>query len=175
MFCPKCGKEMTEESAFCAGCGANIGTEAKSASRDINNLNILAIIGGALFVVSFILPWIDLWLLSIPGYKLAKIVYENSSGPIKYIALTTWLLPISGLGIIYYAYTKNENTDSTIKITLLGSVALLCYLIYDIKNEVGSYGNAFRTMDIGLYALIAGIAVFAICVYKKEFEVPAQQ
>ena len=171
MFCNKCGKEIEAGTLFCANCGASI--KEGAGAIDKKDLNILAIIGGALFVVSFILPWIDLWMLSIPGYKLAKIMYANGSGLIKYVAPTTWLIPISGAGIIYYAYTKNENVDRTIRNTLFGSAALFCYLLYDIKKDVGSFGNAFKTMDIGLYALIAGIVVFAICVYKKEFEVPA--
>lgn len=172
MFCNKCGKEIEEGSSFCAGCGSSTKESVGARTIDKKDLNVLAIIGGALFVVSFILPWIDLWMLSIPGYKLAKIIYSNGSGLMRYVALTTWLIPVSGIGIIYYAYTKNENVDRTIKSTLIGSAALFCYLFYDIRKEVGSFGNAFKTMDIGLYALIAGIAVFAVCVYKKEFEVP---
>jgi zinc-ribbon domain len=172
MFCNKCGKEIAEGSSFCASCGANlVAGESTVASISKKDLNILAIIGGALFVVSFILPWIDLWMISIPGYKVAKIVYENSSGSIKYIALATWLIPISGIGIIYYAYNKSENIDGVIKSTLVGSAALFCFLLYDIKKEVGSFGNAFKVMDIGLYALIAGIVVFATCFFKKEFEI----
>lgn len=31
MFCPKCGKELPDGSAFCAECGANLGTKAPSA------------------------------------------------------------------------------------------------------------------------------------------------
>lgn len=68
MFCQKCGKEIPDDSTFCAGCGAQINTaQASGAASSFNyytnqvktearRYNVWAIVGFVLSLVPLIFP-----------------------------------------------------------------------------------------------------------------------
>lgn len=70
MFCQKCGKEIPDDSTFCAGCGTQINTAqpsggnssfgyyANQAKQEAQKYNTWAIVGFAVAAVSLFLPGI---------------------------------------------------------------------------------------------------------------------
>lgn len=106
MFCPECGKEVGAGGSFCSSCGTKIeGSSAATLSVGVPGNQNLVLMGGAILLISFFMPWIDLGIISLSGFNLTKA----ASGSEKLLALIAWLVPIGGGITAYFAYTKNEN------------------------------------------------------------------
>ena len=98
MFCQKCGKEIPDDSTFCAGCGAQINTAqpsgksssfgyyANQAKQEVRKYNTWAIVGFAVAAVSFFLPGIftlitgiSSLVMSIYAAKQIKVTGEKGN------------------------------------------------------------------------------------------------
>ncbi|MBU1182090.1 MAG: hypothetical protein KKF00_08015 [Proteobacteria bacterium] len=149
MFCPECGARVQQ---------VKDSTSSPQTSGSLDRQTLLAMIGGGLLLVSFIMPWIDSGFISVSGFELIKV----ASGAEKLLALIAWLVPVGGGITAYFTYTKNVNMRLASLIT--GEIALVVYiwLIFSIRGDVGGLGNVFNIMGIGLYLMMVGIACLLI-------------
>ncbi len=173
MFCPECGKTVENDAAYCPECGVRIQNtkgvmSAPSSFGRTDKRYLPSLIGGALLLISFFMPWINFMILSVPGYKLIKI----ASGMDKLLAIIAWLVPIGGAITMYLSYTKNENIKRATLVTglaaLLVLVWLLASIVADLKRMGGSFGNVFEVMDIGLYFMMVGIVFLGISIRSRD-------
>ncbi len=76
MFCPKCGKETTENAIFCAGCGAGLtGVQTAQKTRFSTAAGILDIVAGGFSLFSLVFVAIVLLVMvaddeGVPGFLL---------------------------------------------------------------------------------------------------------
>lgn len=166
MSCPECGKEISAGERSCPNCGAKVeggGSSALLSIRSSGNQN-LSLVGGALLLVSFFMPWIDLGFISVSGFGLLKV----SSGSEKLLAIIAWLVPIGGGITAYFVYTKNVNVRKVSLITVVIALFVWLWMFFslgvDIKKMTGSFGNIFQALGIGLYLMLAGVVCLAISV-----------
>ena len=111
MFCIECGKEVEEKANFCPNCGTKIETEIKLSIpvSTSNQYNFLAFIGGVSLFISFFMPWVDLGIISLSGYKLLQSTdYKNFFSA---FILLGWLVPITGGVVAFLALLRNPYTS----------------------------------------------------------------
>jgi len=173
MFCPECGKTAEEGVVFCPECGVRIkntkGVVSVPPSFSRRDKHYLpSLIGGALLLISFFMPWIDFTIVSVPGFKLIKI----ASGTDKLLAIIAWLAPIGGAITTYLSYIKNENVKKVALAT--GAVALLVWVWLffsmgaELKRMSGAFGDVFKAMDVGLYFMLLGIVFLGISIRSTK-------
>lgn len=88
MFCPKCGKDIRDDSAFCPFCGVQVG----NFSTPTPKTNVLAIVG---FIFAFLMPVVGL-ICSIIGKNKVEECGGNGRG------LATAGIVISVIAIVLY-------------------------------------------------------------------------
>jgi drug/metabolite transporter superfamily protein YnfA len=167
MFCPECGKTVENDAAYCPECGVRIKNTrgvmpAPSFFGRTDKRYLPSLIGGALLLISFFMPWIDFMIMSVPGFKLIKV----ASGMDTLLAIIAWLVPIGGAMTTYLSYRKNENVKKAALVTglvaLLVWVWLLSSIGADLKRMGASFGDIFKAMDIGLYFMMVGVVFLGI-------------
>ncbi len=162
MFCPNCGKEILGGSNFCQECGKALDVKAGVGIKtDINDINVLTVIGNGLLVISFFMPWISAigWFsLSVSGYELTKL---PSEGLEKLFGIIVWLVPIAGGVAEYLTLTKNTNAKKITNIAFVVAIIVWVWFLINGISDIG-LGNLFKAMGIGLYVMLAGIICLAI-------------
>lgn len=169
MFCPECGKEIGTGGGFCSNCGKKIDETAAISSpvSRTDRQNLLALIGGAILVLSFFMPWVSSWMGSISGFDLMKIADQMASGGQKFIVFIVWLIPIGGGITSYCAYTRNRKTTWIAVATGTISLLVWCLLFYGFKKNGVSTGVGFYLLLVGIVCL--GISVKSIFADKFRF------
>ena len=180
MFCPSCGKEISDGATFCPGCGSPIkakagatgtvgmtgmaGSNAQQSLSGIFNkskMNIYGIIASALILLSVFLPFVS---VDFFGTKMSVSLLDGSDGILFII--------IAIVGAVVSVLGKN------IIVIITGAVSTLFFFIEnanlsgddDYYSELASSmlqkGPGYFFLLIGsLGLLIAGIVVF---VQKKN-------
>ena len=160
MFCPNCGNEILGGSNFCQECGKALEVKA-GVKTDINDINLLTVIGNGLLAISFFMPWISAtgWFsLSVSGYELTKLA---SNGLEKLFGIIVWLVPIIGGVAEYFTLTKNMNAKKVTNVAFVVAIIVWVWFLINGISDIG-LGNLFKAMGIGLYAMLAGIICLAI-------------
>lgn len=179
MFCPECGKEIEEGSAFCPNCGAKIEGDIKvSLSTNGVGKQALPLIGGALLLISFFMTWVDMGLgISVSGYNLIRLA---DSGTEKFLSLLSWLVPIGGGITAYFAYRKSSFTKYVSFVSGIVALVVWIWLLIGIgtgmKELTGkltgsscSFSDVFEVMGVGFYIMLAGIVCLGIATIKSFF------
>ncbi len=143
MFCPQCGTQVPEHSAFCQECGAPVSpTDSRSptpmpgsasvyspvgATSELRParradgmgiaLGVIAIVGAVAAVIGSLLPWAKVEFFGIPisgnGFDIGYLTASDGNGSDGLIVLVMGLA--AGAVSIHYFFTRN----------IWGSVALL--------------------------------------------------
>ena len=89
MFCPRCGKETTENAVFCAGCGASLTGGQPAKKRTLSTIaGIVEIVAGVFALVPAV------------AMVLAMFVVEDESMFNWYVVFAIVLVGLSTLAII---------------------------------------------------------------------------
>ncbi len=94
MYCPKCGKELSDKDTFCPGCGTKIGAENNPAPS-YQQYN------GEPKDPPKLVPFILGLILGLIGVILAVVIYNGNDGPYKSNP-TTSALVWSLFGILFW-------------------------------------------------------------------------
>ncbi len=73
MFCPKCGKELTDDSSFCPGCGSRVGSNPPPGNNVYNTQGPKE--------PSTLGPFLLGLILGIIGVIIAVLIYNGNDGP----------------------------------------------------------------------------------------------
>src|ERR1039457_1792383 len=161
MFCTQCGKVLSTGTTFCPYCGVK--TQEKAIEDPLatssSKLNFTALIGGALLVLSFFMPWLNLGFFSVAGYQLMQI----GSGADKLLALLVWIIPIGGGIVAYFAYTRSAHIILASIATCGISILVWLWIFIRVGSEV-NFGNIFQALSIGMYILLVGIACLVLTI-----------
>lgn len=151
-------------------------TVATETKQD-NKPNILAIIGGALLLISFFFPWIEA-IVSIPGFKLMSAASKGSETAL-FVAI--WLIPVGGILVGILGYTKSNSSNAISLITGLASLLILAWFYLSLTFELmGKYKTAgpldtFQVIGLGVYVAAVGcLTLLGAGAQKKKSEVAIQ-
>jgi hypothetical protein len=123
--------------------------------------NLLAIIGGALLLISFFLPWVE-WVVSIPGFRLLAAA---DPGAEKLLFYLTWLIPIGGLLTGFLGYTKNRYSGAISIVVGISGLAILVWfylsLSYQLMGKFKSagFGDTLQVLGFGVYVAAVGCLI----------------
>ena len=83
MFCPKCGKELTDDSSFCPGCGSRVGSNPPPGNTvytdQTSGNNVYNTQGPK--EPSTLGPFLLGLILGIIGVIIAVLIYNGNDGP----------------------------------------------------------------------------------------------
>lgn len=132
-------------------------TETKQDSKP----NVLAIIGGALLLISFFFPWIDIGI-SVPGFKLFSGADTDAE---KLLTAITWLIPIGGLLSGVLGYLKNSMSGPVSIVVGIAGLAILVWfylsISYELMNKYRSagFGDTLQVLGFGVYVAAVGCLI----------------
>ena len=161
MFCPKCGQELAERTAFCEQCGANLNAAAQAASQQASQPVYQAAPTGspvqsrsiALCIVLSILTcgiYGIYWLICIANdlNTASDRPNDTSGGMVFLLSLVTcniytwfWLYKAGEKVNIIRAKRGTPATDSSLLYLLLGIFGLGIVSYCLIQNELNEYAG----------------------------------
>ncbi len=158
MFCPKCGREIANDSAFCEYCGAKIGGKLDSRIH----------VRWLYFVSSLLVTWTSILLLTI----YSDLYWESRSSygwyvmeemsEIYYTVGLVALAVLATLSIVQAAKKQIRWNDSIVVIVLF-----LANLIS--WNEVGLFNVSTTFQFLSVFSIVLTIyyLIFNYIVYRK--------
>ena len=111
MFCSKCGKETTENAAFCAGCGASLAGGQQPKKRILSTIaGIVEIVAGGFTVLTAIVCLIAMFVAEgLPGwyvfFPVAALVIISALaivGGICALRRKHWALALTGAIVVIW-------------------------------------------------------------------------
>ena len=123
-----------------------------------------------LLLVSFFLPWVDMGIASLPGYKVVSVgqgltdlakTFGNNDFSTTYL-YSLYLIPFLALLIMYMSY-KGE-TPKLLSITT-GSLIIFGFIVFLLS------GGGFAYLGIGVYlTLLSGFGLILSALNIVDFE-----
>lgn len=175
VICPFCKEDIVEGSLKCEHCGSLLDTKKVTAqvdrpspykiaatSNDSNQGWIGCIIGGALMMISPILPWAT----AIGGVF--------SANGFDKLGVQAFLIILFGLGILYGG-VKVKSGKGTISLALIFSIISVvdAIILWQALNEqiakTSLGGYQLGTIGIGFWFYLAGVVVSIISVLYTIF------
>ena len=152
MFCKKCGSEISENSQFCEKCGAPVSEEQEKVEGKAKTGFYIAILGSAMLIAGFMLPWVQIGLFSVSGYQ--KI---GDSFIFLIIGGITIILALLGL-----AKKGGEGGRIFIVLLNLGAFLYLIYIYYILSDSLSGSGMFKLHIGSGYYISAAGAFIAMI-------------
>lgn len=152
VYCPNCGAELKEGSAFCGSCGANIGEPSMRTGK--SGMELAGV--GSRFVSVII----DGIIVNIIKYILIAIIMVMGVSFIEASLITGYIsIPIVAVYLIYFF--GNGQTP--------GMMAMKIKLIRTDRNpEIGYWKGFLRWIGLGISALVLGIGYLWILIDKNK-------
>ncbi len=136
-YCQNCGSKITENSSFCASCGANL-TVGKdlNANKRTNGLSIASLILGIIAITWSILMFIS---LDSSIYELKMRVFKDASFIVGYMVGYTGIAILSSIIALVLGVFGNKKKINGIGITgiilsILGILASTIVIIYTLSS-----------------------------------------
>jgi len=139
-----------------------------------NAMNWLVVGGGALVLVSFFLPWIDIGLFSFGGYRIPGLAWglsaladtdgggEASSGW-RNLLLLLYLVPLLGIGPVYAQFVGSHHRNAYAVACAIGIAGIIALFfgppLLGGKLPLGCLGIGFYGTVFGVGMMLSGASV----------------
>lgn len=204
MFCPHCGKNISDNIKFCPFCGTSIGTDQQTVNSQSNfytsqnsanyptptyyapnynssgistssgskSINIFAIIGVILFVISIFLPFISSYYESISFAGLFSVCVSVGSNSNSMLFLFLSLAIFICMIVVFImhlikASQKAINVWSILSFVFFVIASMFIYMGISSSNSYGiSLGTGFWLMLLAHIAILASGPIHKAVVKK---------
>ena len=155
MFCPTCGKELSDGATFCPGCGtalngksgANGANSQKTSSKffDLSRMNIIGIVASIAVLLAVFLPFAS---IDIFGTKESVSLIDGSDGILFII--------IAVAGAVFSVLNLN------IVVIIAGAISTVFFFIENANlsgsdaDELTQLAASMIQKEFGYYLLIIG-------------------
>lgn len=169
--CPFCKEDIVEGSLKCEHCGSSLDLKKASATRDqpspykkaitsssSNQGWIGCIIGGALMMLSPVLPWATAigGVFSVSGFDK--------------LGVQAFIIILFGLGILYGGIKVKSGTGTATLALIFSLISLVdAYILWQALNEqvatTNIEGYQLGNIGIGFWIYLAGVVVSLISIF----------
>lgn len=172
MLCGNCGTQNQEGAEFCSECGNGLlapaampqasvtpegAVNAAAAAQSSLSITPISICAAGL-LVSFFMPWIKVFFVSVSGADIAKAAGEFDIGSGQFL----WLIPVMAIVTLVAGLIKKGQNGLAI-LSGLGSLGFIIYVMAKVIEEAGDESDEiFSVIGIGIYLMVAMGALLLI-------------
>ena len=145
---------LTEETPTTRPPGASV------TSRIPKSMNWFIAAGSAALILCFFLPWIDLQLFTVAGYRIPNMAMQSSSGGAEslqaFVMLLIYLIPFTGAALIYTQFVSHPKRNIVALVSSIALLAVLLIMILPLGAHEHGGPSVFSFLSIGFYGTLLG-------------------